>query len=505
MSTKPAVSRRSLLSGVAASAILPWRPSRAAPSGPYWEDLAKLIDSPVLLPNDPRFVRLTQPENLYYYRPEPPGAPKAVVRPPTSEAIAKSVRWAADQDIPLVARSGGHSYAGCSTIPGGLIINTAALRYVDYDPASNLLRIGGGTLNADIFKALRGLRPAPFKDGMAIVHGRCGAVGVSAYLMGGGVGFDMRSFGVGCDLVDSVDVALADGTVVTASQDNYSDLFWTLRGGGGGNLGIATAWWLRPFAVSQAAAFVAIWQAGNDLRALQAPFTTIVRALENSPPELGAQVTLGASRGKPWPTSIRLLGQFRGTWDEFNRRCPGLLKDTSQPPAYVEHVEGAYWDIQEFLDQEPIPNRYRETSLFTGLLSDDAIGMLFTTFGTWPGTTSAARITFFRTGGAMNTPAPHATAFVHRRSEWLADTDIDWDDRDTDKDVEDSLQWQRQVHAALDQAFPGQGSYQNFPDPGLVNHGVAYWGTNLERLRKVKLHYDLKRVFTPPQNQEIPV
>lgn len=478
-----------MLAGVAASAILPWRPSRAAPAPePDWDDLAKLIASPVLLPNDPRFVNLTQPENLYYYRPTgTPGAPMAVVRPPTPDAIAKSVRWAADRNIPLVARSGGHSYAGCTTIPG-LIINTAALRHVPYDPSSNLLEIGGGTLNVDIFKTLQGLRPEAFKDGMAIVHGRCGAVGASAYLMGGGIGFDMRSFGAGCDLVDSVDVALADGTVVTASKDLASDLLWALRGSGGGNLGIATAWRLRPFAVNQAAAFVASWPAGNDPHAL---FTRIVRGPENSPPELGAQVTLGASRGEHWPTSIRLTGQFRGTWAErgawaeFNARCPGLLDCATQPIAYVE---GAYWDIQEFLDQVVIPNRYLETSLFTGLLSDDAIGTLFTQFGTWPGTTLAARITFFRTGGKMNTLAPDATAFVHRRSEWLADTSIDWGDCDTIKDVYNGLRWQRDVHAALDQAFAGQGSYQNFPDPGLANHGVAYWGANLKRLLEVKLN-----------------
>jgi FAD/FMN-containing dehydrogenase len=224
---------------------------------------------------------------------------------------------------------------------------------------------------------------------MAIVHGRCGAVGASAYLMGGGIGFDMRRFGAGCDLVDSVDVALADGRVVTASKDLESDLFWALRGGGGGNLGIATSWRLRPFAVNQAAAFLASWPTGNDPRAL---FTRIVRGLENSPPELGAQITLGASRGERWPTSIRLTGQFGGTWAEFNARCPGLLDGASRPTACVE---GAYWDIQEYLDQIVVPNRYLETSLFTGLLSDDAIGSLFAAFGTWPGTTSAARITFF--------------------------------------------------------------------------------------------------------------
>ena len=88
----------------------------------------------------------------------------------------------------------------------------------------------------------------------------------------------------------------------------------------------------------------------------------------------------------------------------------------------------------------------------------------------------------------MNEVEDHLTAFVHRRSEWLADTDIDWDDRDTDQDVYNSLRWQRDVHAELDQAFAGQGSYQNFPDPGLANHGVAYWGANLKRLLEVKLN-----------------
>jgi hypothetical protein len=115
MSKTSAISRRGLLADVAASAILPWLPcpSCAAPAAaPDWGNLAKLIGSPVLLPDDPRFVNLTQPENLYYYRPaNAVGAPMAVVRPPTPAAIAQSVKWAADRKIPLVARSGGHSIA----------------------------------------------------------------------------------------------------------------------------------------------------------------------------------------------------------------------------------------------------------------------------------------------------------------------------------------------------------------------------------------------------------
>jgi hypothetical protein len=379
-----------------------------------------------------------------------------------------------------------------------LIINTAQLRHVAYDPSTRLLELGGGVLNGDIFRALQGLRSDAFPTGMAIVHGRCGAVGASAYLMGGGIGFDMRGFGAGCDLVESVDVALAHGKVVTATASNdASDLFWALRGGGGGNLGIATTWKLRPIAVDQAVAFVAGWSPGSDPQAL---FTRIIRGLENSPSELGAQLTLGAPRGKQWPTSFRLTGQYRGSWADFNRQCAGLLDGADQP---VAHVEGPYWDIQEFLDQVAVPNRYQETSLFTGLLSEAAIATLFRVFSTWPGTTAAARITFFRTGGKMNTVAPDATAFVHRRSEWLANGSIDWDDFDTVENVFNGMQWQRNAHNALDAAFAGQGSYQNFPDPGLANHGVAYWGANLGRLVEVKLKYDPTFVFTPPQNQEI--
>src|SRR5262249_26072674 len=144
------------------------------------------VPNGVLRPNDPRFVRLTQPENLRYYNPpinpsDPPDpdAPLAVVRPRTPEEVACAIAWARQQGMPLVPRSGGHSYAGCSTVPA-LVINSSAMRSVREGPG--VVAAGGGALFADMFAAMRNIKGG----GYTVTHGRCPGVGLSAYLLGGG-------------------------------------------------------------------------------------------------------------------------------------------------------------------------------------------------------------------------------------------------------------------------------------------------------------------------------
>src|SRR5712671_80110 len=134
------LSRRALLSGTAASLAAPLvvRSAFAQPavSEAAWRQLASGV--PVLGPNDPRFVRLTQPENLRYYNPPAnpgntfdPDAPYAVAIPRTPQEVANAITMARNLGWPLVPRSGGHSYAGCSTVPG-LVINSSAMKRLQY-------------------------------------------------------------------------------------------------------------------------------------------------------------------------------------------------------------------------------------------------------------------------------------------------------------------------------------------------------------------------------------
>lgn len=537
------LSRRALLAGTAASLALPALPRRSRaqsqPSENAWRELHKCLKSGVIRPNDPRFVRLTLPENLRYYNPPPqpgngppdPDAPFGVVRPETPEEVACAIKWARENNVPMVPRSGGHSYAGCSTVPG-LVISSGAstMQTVTVDEERRVVA-GGGALFGHLLTGLRDikceggtgpstvsrgrcdLKPGSETGRYTVTHGRCAGVGLSAYLMGGGWALDSAHAGMGCDRVEKVEMVLADGSVVQASANERPELFWAVRGGGGGNLGFATKWWLRPIVVDKVTAFSGTWRlAGN----ADSVFRTLVRALDAAPDTMGSEITISTTAAtikSPWRYQINLSCQLHGSRDQFDSILGPALAAAGraeQRDCWFENCsskdlqELAYWDAQEFFEVIGSPNRYQETSLFAREISDDFVGAFFGVWPSWPGTALAARMTCYRLGGQVNTVPSDATAFVHRSSRWIVTTDIDWSGGDSQQVVDDNLRWQRDVQNHFSAMLGNPGSYYNFPDPGLKDPAQAYWGANLARLAAIKRQVDPQGVFTPPRNQGIP-
>jgi FAD binding domain/Berberine and berberine like len=529
MQTKSQLSRRTLLSVAAASLALPLLPrgsraqSRPAVSEAAWAELDRHITGGVLRPNDPRFVRLTLPENLRYYNPptQPgagrpdPDAPFGVVRPHTPEEVAYAIKWSRENNLPMVPRSGGHSYAGCSTVPG-LVISSAAMQSVKVE--DGMVVAGGGALFGNMLANLRDIKAGGETGRYTVTHGRCSGVGLSAYLMGGGWALDSVHAGMGCDRVAKVEIVLADGQrpVIVSENDpdpGNKELFWAVRGGGGGNLGFATKWWLRPIVVDKVTAFSGSWRLAGNAHAV---YRTLLRALDAAPDTMGSEMTISTTSAtikSPWRYQINLSCQLHGSRAEFGSILGSALADADRAEerdCWFENcsskdlVELPYWDAQEFFEVIGSPNRYQETSLFAREISDDFIGAIFGVWPSWPGTASAARLTCYRLGGKVNTVPSDATAFVHRSSRWIVTTDIDWSGGDSPQVVDDNLKWQRDVQNHLSTMLGKPGSYYNFPDPGLENHATAYWGNNLPRLMQVKSRYDPQRVFAPPRNQGIP-
>jgi FAD/FMN-containing dehydrogenase len=518
------LSRRTLLSGAAASLALPLLPRRSRALSPptvseaAWRELGKKIKGGVLRPNDPRFVALTQPENLRYYNPpaQPgappdPDAPFGVVRPHTAQEVAFAIKWARDTNLPMVPRSGGHSYAGCSTVPG-LVINSSAMQSVTLE--GDLIQAGGGALFGNMLAGLRDMKDGRETGRYTITHGRCGGVGLSAYLMGGGLALDSPHAGMGCDRVQKVEIVLADGRVVTTSENDpeHRDLFWAARGGGGGNLGFVTKWWLKPLSVDKVVAFSGTWRLSGNA---QFVFRRLLHAIDAAPDRMGAEITVSTTSAtvkSPWRYDIKFVCQLHGSRDEFDAILGPTLaaadlaesKDCSfNDCSSQDCLELPYWDAQEFFEIKALPNRYQETSLFAREVSDGFIDEIFRIWPTWPGSVAAARLSAYRLGGKVNTVAPDAMAFVHRSSRWLISTDIDWSGGDSQQHIDENLKWQRNVHDTFSTMLGRPGSYQNFPDPGLDNHARAYWGNNFWRLLQIKGRYDPDFVFTPPRNQGI--
>ena len=455
------------------------------------KDLAAKVSGGVLKPGDPGFAALARPQNLRYEN----IAPLGIARPRDAAETIAAVAWARATGTPMVLRSGGHSYAGCSTLTG-LIIHTGRMRDVRH-VGNGIVEIAGGALNGDIYRALAGAKAEVGGDGLAATHGRCMGVGASGFLLGGGIGFAMRDRGLACDLVQEIEVALPDGEVVRASENENADLFWALRGGGGGNLGVALRFTLRAVPAEPMTSFKLSWQ-----RKVEEVFFRLARSLEGAPERMGSKLSVEATRkGSTHPNTVQLIGQLRGQHDEMRAILAPAFEVAAPSTSSVQTTP--YWQAQKFLSEEGPPARYQETSRYCGALDERVVEDVFRRVRAWPGTHADAVFKMFHVGGRIRTVPAAATAYVHRTAEWLTGTELNWTDADKPAVVQANLAWQRDFHEACTVLMPEGGSYQNFTDPGLADPATAYYGANLDRLREIKRRIDPDGIFSPPRRQGI--
>jgi FAD/FMN-containing dehydrogenase len=129
-------------------------------------------------------------------------------------------------------RGGGHDWAG-RALCDGIVIDLSELNGVAVETDRRAARISGGARASEVLAATDPL-------GLAAVTGSCGGVGMAGFALGGGYGPLIGRFGLGLDNLLSAEIVLADGRIVTASDDSDQELIWALRGGGG-NFGVVTA------------------------------------------------------------------------------------------------------------------------------------------------------------------------------------------------------------------------------------------------------------------------
>ncbi|MCK6067720.1 MULTISPECIES: FAD-binding oxidoreductase [Microbacterium] len=158
------------------------------------------------------------------------GEPDLIVRAADVEDVRAGVAYAAAHNLPVGVRGGGHSAWG--SVPGGVLIDLAALRDIRADAATGRVSVGGGATWGEVARALAG-------EGLGLSSGDTASVGVAGLTLGGGVGWMVRAWGLAADQLVGAQVVTASGEVVEASATEHPDLFWALRGGGG-NVGVVT-------------------------------------------------------------------------------------------------------------------------------------------------------------------------------------------------------------------------------------------------------------------------
>lgn len=151
--------------------------------------------------------------------------------------VIAAVRFARTHELFVAVRGGGHSFPGHSVCDGGLVIDLSAMKGIRVDPVARTARAQAGVLLGELDRETQ-------QFGLAVPAGIVTHTGLAGLTLGGGIGFIMRKYGLTIDNLLSVDLITAEGEFVKASEDENTDLFWGLRGGGG-NFGIVTEFEFR--------------------------------------------------------------------------------------------------------------------------------------------------------------------------------------------------------------------------------------------------------------------
>jgi FAD/FMN-containing dehydrogenase len=466
------------------------------------------IDGTVILPDDSDYDRARALELRVYDKVRP----QAVVRCRNADDVAETVRFANRHGIAAVPRSGGHSFAGYSTCTG-LVIDVSPMTYIRY--SDGLAHLQSGCRLIDIENYF-----SSSASDVTVPTGWCPTVGIGGLALGGGLGLLSRKHGITSDLMTGARVVLADGTLVDCDASREPDLFWALRGGGGGNFGIVTSFDFTPVRAPQLTSFTLGWSWARAAQVLTAWQHWSAAAPDELAPLLNLAVDDSTPGNDPWVT---VAGAWAGPDGELQPLLDRLVDMVGESPqssttrtdpygAAMLHWFGCEGKSPEQCHrvgdnpQAELP-RYgfalSRGNFFVRPLPAEGIDEVLTAFTTsrTPGQTRSLDLQGL--GGAIDRVQPTATAYVHRGAAFYAGFSVGIDVPDADQLTAAASKTARGWidHCwSLAHPWSARTSYQNYIDPALQDWREAYYGVNYPRLAAVKKQYDPSGFFGFPQS-----
>jgi len=445
---------------------------------PALPEFGPTLDGEVFRPDSPGYEAIRRPVNAAYREVRP----RLVVACRSVSDVVAAVTHAAATGDRITARGGGHCFAGRSSTDG-IVLDMSGLDRICV-AADHIATVEAGARLGQVYPALHA-------RGRTLPAGCGPTVGIAGLTLGGGIGLLGRQYGLTCDRLVGARVVLPDARVVQCDHDHEPDLFWGLRGAGGGQFGIVTSLRLRTVPEPMTTRVYASWS--------DVVLADLVSAWQawapEAPDELTVNLTLSAEPGAPvrvtfFGAATLAEAPTRELLHEFTNRAGVAAAVELRADLPYHQLKSTFADLDP---RDPSGRALRiRSEFFTRPLAPGTLTSLLTQLGEpgpEPEPESAGRrqLTFTAMGGAYNRVAEDATAFAHRGARFLlehiADAADPWVDRS----------WAT-AHA------DGSGRvYPNFPDPELRDWAAAYHAGNYPRLAAVKHAYDPHRLFDFPQ------
>jgi FAD/FMN-containing dehydrogenase len=435
--------------------------------------------------------------------------PRAIAFCASGDDVAEVLRFARENGWPVRARSGRHSFeAYCNTT--GIVCDVTALQHAIVDRKAGTVRMGSGNDNQTAYENLI------LRHDLSMPLGSCPTVGFGGFPQGGGMSGTARSAGLVVDTMVSANVVLPDGRQVTASRDERPDLFWALRGGGGGNFGVVTEYTFETGATPDLLNFGIgfTWEQGADALGLYQQIMPAAPRLLTSASFRATSSTPASGTG-PNVLAVTVGGSWTGAQTELEDMLEPFAALAGRPIDYTSHT---YQEATIPSDCVPVPGRPDRVTCTSALYPNDqrsdfvnapmsAKGRqtLMDWIQRWPGGTGGheggVQLEAFGPASAVNAVEPTTTAFVHRDSLFHMVYLNFWGPDDPPSVARANVQWVDEFYAAM-RPFVSGYAYQNYIDRRLETWRHAYYGQNYERLRAVKRAYDPEWLLRFPQGIE---
>ena len=335
------------------------------------------------------------------------GTPSLVLRPAHVADVQAAVAHAARSGLALSVRGGGHGFAGFGTNDGGVVIDLHRLSRIEVvDEDRQLVRIGGGATWGAVATAL-----AP--HGLAISSGDTGSVGVGGLTLTGGIGWKVRKHGLALDSLVAAEVVLSDATVVRASADEHPDLFWALRGGGGG-FGVVTAFEFRAHRTTEVFHGRIAFPAAEASRVLRG----WADHLRSAPDELTSVVELANpfTGGPESPVEVAVV------YDGDDPQRAAAAVDPIRRLGTVLHDDVALTPYADTLAAGMLLPEGLRIVTRSAFVDEDAVPEVLGILTDLAATTGSPFLGVRSLGAAVSRVPDDATAYAHRRAELMVVT-----------------------------------------------------------------------------------
>jgi hypothetical protein len=414
--------------------------------------------------------------------------PRIIVQCADVADVMTAVRFAADNDVLLAVRGGGHNGPGLGSCDDGMVIDLANLNGIRVDPKARTVRVGAGCTQGDADHAAHAF-------GLAVPAGIVSTTGIAGLTLGGGHGYLSRKHGLTIDNLIEADVVLADGSFVTASETENEDLFWALRGGGG-NFGIVTSFLFRAHPVKNIFGGPMFWKI-EDAREVMEWYREY---LPNAPEEMFVVFGIKTVPAAPlFPEEIHgtkvcaLIWCYSGPVENAERL---MMPVNDLPDPIFKFVgEMPFTTIQTLFDPLlPKGLQWYWKGDFVRELSDEAIATHVEHGSKTP--TELSLMHLYPIDGAVQRVAADATAWSFRDVTWsMVIAGVDPDPANAGA----ITSWAKDYWSAL-QPYTAGGAYVNFMMEEGQERVEATYGRNYERLVAVKTKYDPENLFRVNQN-----